>query len=381
MINSYNNASNVWAFTFLLFIGGLYTPLQDFSNVLLLVSSLVLFLIKGARSVPKNVMPLVFFCISIILSMLVSIDFNQSLIPSIYLVFLFAISVLVSVILKTKHDLLFFLRVAFWGLAILAIRNFLELDSSSMRFGGIADQPNALAVIASSSIIILHIFLELCHPRKTLFFISIILIIMNIVFLYLAASRGAIISLLFAYFGYLWFRKEGRLRRVILLSGLSLLLSFLFWPIIESSLFYERLVSLPSALGFDYNFNDSASTGESDVRVYLSNIAIEAFLQRPILGNGASTFIYFTSYVYSHSSHLEVLFAFGLAGAIPYFYFLIKNLFSSIRYRKKQPQLSSILFLLVTFFLLLGFSIPNFQAKISIVFYILMLVIPRFLTR
>jgi len=140
----------------------------------------------------------------------------------------------------------------------------------------------------------------------------------------------------------------------------------------------ERLIALPSALGLDF-FSTSSGSDVSygdDVRFDLVNTALAKFLDNPFFGNGASTFIYYSDFVYTHSSHMEILFAFGIFGFL-FFYSFLYMVIKRFWVARRRTGMSAYFISLVVYFLMIGFSFPNFQSRLSIPIYITLLLMPK----
>lgn len=332
------------------------------------------------KIIGNNSVILILLIFSVLLSLLLSIDFKQSLIPSIYLCYLFFIAIVMAENIQNIVLLERFIFYTILGFLIFNFRNFFA-DFSDIRFSGVTGQPNALGLVAGTGVAITILYLYICNNigyfQKIITF-SVLFSGMYLVLI--SGSRGAFISLIVAiiYLSLKNFIKNIKFILIICMAGI--IAYNVFYETINQSPIYNRLLALPSAVGFNLpsaNVERDYEAAADDTRLNIADQAIEGFLAHPIWGNGISTFSHYSDFVYTHNSYLEIFYSLGIIGGFLYVLFLFKFLFIKITYEKSDLLIKKLVKgknFIIIYFIIAGFSIPNFQNKSQIAIYTILLI-------
>ena len=167
--------------------------------------------------------------------------------------------------------------------------------------------PISLGHYAVTSIIISCYFIFFANKKKYLIFYFSVGFV-GVVCLFLTASRGPLVSLIFIITLLLYASKTKLLYKLFafMFSICSILAAYLV-----SITYFNSLVAR-----FDVNLGNDG--GEGEVRVFLWKLAVDKFLNSPILGSNTTT-----SYGYVHNMTLEILMSLGVFGIVSYLYFCI----------------------------------------------------------
>jgi len=369
-------------------IASLYTPLDAATLLLPLCFLLFPSSYKSQIYLTGPGLALFGFATIVALSLFLSIDFSQSLVPSLYLILILFNSVLLGKSITSTSELrrlIFFCCAAF---LLIGVRNIFAPNEGIFRAGGIAGQPNALGLLSGTGVIIssIYIFLFSSSSSKLAKIIAFTSIGINLYWLLQSASRGAIISAILTII-YLIFSRHSLSKRIFLIiAAFGIALILLNMRAIQEAPAVQRMLSLPAAVGLDLHLPSIASedfrAASDDIRLDLVKQAFKGFLDSPWLGNGAGVFSHYSSFVYTHTTYLEILFSYGLCGISLFFWFLYTGLHSHRMPKLSEPKLlntykilNSAKLALIIFFLLSGISIPNFQSKTQIPLYMLIIAI------
>lgn len=377
-ISKNNTINNFACLSIFILISTLYSKL----DILAYIAFFLLFSIVLATGKFKSInrIEAIFsaLILSTIFSLLTSIDLSLSLIPSIYFLFIIIFSLTLGKSVKCIVDFEKILFFSVLGFVALNLRSFFG-DFSSIRFSGVAGQPNALGLISGTGFVISVAYLYLFAQSRKLSKLMAILAILTSLFLIISSgSRGAIISILAALL-YLFLKNvRNNFKAIVLISVLLTTIIVIFYDKIVELPLYSRLLAVPSALGLNLGGNNieaEFANAADDTRIDIANIAFGAFLNRPVFGNGINTFSYFSEFVYTHNSYLEILFSQGVLGSLFYGLFILYSLIvaskSKCDFYKKLVRAKKFV---VIYFILAGFSIPNFQNKSQIVIYLFILI-------
>ena len=117
--------------------------------------------------------------------------------------------------------------------------------------------------------------------------------------------------------------------RIIVILGIIGVIAFKNIPWLQET-FGQRMLAI---------FDDSIEDSSSDFRDIFRGIALIAFLDKPILGNGYDAFCIINEQItgikaYSHCNYLELLCDYGIIGFVLYYFNYIKSFIASLVYRK-----------------------------------------------
>lgn len=183
-----------------------------------------------------------------------------------------------------------------------------------------------------------------------------LIVAVNLLFMYLifsSGSRGVVLSLIFTIVAIYFFpfdNERGGIRmkswRSLLILLGAILIGIYFWNILD---FFNTVLKTAgiTIYGLDrtveYHKAGDVLTGRDNI----VEIAWSAFLQKPLLGHGVSTFPDFTNDVYPwiHNSVIQLLFD----GGIVLFLLVIYPLFRSIKYWFRACSFDDYIMVLVLF--------------------------------
>lgn len=361
----------------------LYSNIDFIVYITFAILFFTLIFLGSFRSINKAQLVFLSLLVSFVLSLLASIDINASIIPTIFFMFLIFYSISLSRSIETLDDIERFMFYALMGFILFNIRN-LTAPSSTLRFVGVVGQPNALGLVSATSLVLGISYLYLFSSyRNTSKFVSLSVILSSSILVVLAGSRGAIVAVLTA-FSYLILKNIKYNIKITfgLIISFILLINIFQQQIVESPL-YSRVLAIPAAIGLDAPNTDidiKYRSASDDIRVDIANTAIKGFLDKPILGNGLNTFQYYSDFVYTHSTVLEVLFTLGLFGSF-IFLFII---FLSLKVKSKGEDVLLDRFFVIKNFILIYYivtalSIPNFQNKSQIIIYVFIIYVVEIL--
>lgn len=377
-INKNDINNNIACLSVFILISTLYSGLDAIAYGAFTLLFLTLILLGSITSMTRAEVVFSLLILSTIFSLLTSIDFELSLLPSVYFLFVLLASVAISKSVNSLHSFEKLLFASLLGFIIFNLRNFSE-DFSSLRFSGVVGQPNGLGLISGTGFTISTIYMYLFpKSRKIYKLVSLIVILTSFFLVISSGSRGALVSILIPLM-YLFIKSiKNNFKTIIVLSiSLFFVLNIFHDKLIQLPI-YNRLLALPMALGWNIvnnNIDAEFATAADDTRVNLANIAFEAFLDKPIFGNGANTFSYFSEYVYTHNTYLEIIFSQGLVGTLAYTGFLIIILIKKPKYKNQlSVRMNKSKNFVLIYFILAGFSLPNFQNKSQIIIYSFLLI-------
>ena len=350
----------------------------------------ILFCISSIR-VKINILVIfyIYFIVLLLVSLFWALNLNNSLIHTFFVCLIF-ISILYFyfIIFNDNNKIKQFMFVIIIGSLIVNFRNlYLYVsDISSLRFGGVAEHPNALALMSSTFAVIsvLYLFLyNVFYKKKIIILFSLFL---SMFFLFVSGSRGGIISfIIFSAMIYFSFTRVLNLKFIFIFILISLLILYNFSYILEQP-FFQRILLLPQALGIDY-FNYIPENSEyrfaaDDSRVVLADIAINKFLENPLTGYGVNSFGYFSEYNYTHNNFLEILFSLGIFGVILFYLPLLIIFLHTFTLRNDLiNKYIKALRALIMYYVISGMSIPNFQSKVQLFIVVLILCFYSFIIK
>ncbi|WP_199507184.1 MULTISPECIES: O-antigen ligase family protein [unclassified Psychrobacter] len=361
----------------------LYSNIDFIVYITFAILFFTLILLGRFRSINKAQLIFLSLLVSFVLSLLASIDISSSIIPTIFFIFLIFYSISLSRSIETLDDIERFMFYALMGFILFNIRN-LTAPSSTLRFVGVVGQPNALGLVSATSLVLGISYLYLfSNYRNISKFVALSVILSSSILVVLAGSRGAIVAVLTA-FSYLILKNIKYNIKITLglIISFILLINIFQQQIVESPL-YSRVLAIPAAIGLEAPNTDidiKYRSASDDIRIDIANTAIKGFLDKPILGNGLNTFQYYSDFVYTHSTVLEVLFTLGLFGGF-IFLFII---FLSLKVKSKGEDVLLDRFFVIKNFILIYYivtalSIPNFQNKSQIIIYVFIIYVVEIL--
>jgi len=317
----------------------------------------------------------ILFMIFTCMSLIWTINFYNSLVQT-FFIFFICLSILIFYWYlkednKKVEKFIFFIILASF---LINLRNLIILFLGGLdfvRFGGVAEQSNALALLSSTFCIIsvTYLYMYECNIfRRNIVYLSLFI---SLFFLVISGSRGGVISFLI-FLIILYFSKFSNFLNLKFLAIISLLFFiFIFnFSYISQLPFFQRLLLLPQALGFeffDYEYDASLRMAADDTRINLADIALAKFSEKPLLGYGIYSFGYFSEFSYTHNNFLEIIFSLGVFGILlfyfPFLYILLKTFLIKDKLLDKYKM---ILRALIIYYFVSGMSLPNFSSKIQL---------------
>ena len=369
------NLLNFTLFSVFLLISTLYSVI----NIIFFPLVFILFFLLCSSSVKLKInIPILFlilFMIFTCMSLIWTINFYNSLVQTFFIFFIFlSILVFYWFIKEDNSKIEKFIFYIILASFVINIRNLIFLFLGGLdfvRFGGISEQSNALALLSSTLCVVSVTYL---YVYKSDFFkrnIAYLSLFISLFFLVISGSRGGVVS--FAIFLLvLYFSKFSNFLNLKFLATTFLLfLIFVFnFNYISQLPFFQRLLLLPQALGFeffDYEYDAALRMAADDTRINLADIALAKFFENPLLGYGIYSFGYFSEFSYTHNNFLEIIFSLGLFGVslfyFPFFYIFIKTFLIKNVFLNKHIM---ILRALIVYYFVSGMSLPNFSSKIQL---------------
>lgn len=367
-------------------VATLYSPF----NIIFfpLVTILVVLFIFSEKKLKINIPIATYFLFIIFLltSLLWTIDLYNSFTQTLFIGLLFISLIIFRQYIGSDFQKIEkFLFILILAGSILSLRNLFDfiLNKDGMRFGGIVEQSNGLALLCSSLSVFSLVHLYLFSFNKTKMIVCYLVLVSSVFYIVVSGSRGGLISLLiFCFFIFVSFNKVLNIKFILFLSSLILLFYFNFERLSEM-VFFQRILLLPQAMGMDLydvspvsrEFNSAAN----DIRTELADIAIEKFLENPVLGHGINSFSFFSEYNYTHNNFLEIIFSLGIVGAILFYFPLIYIFIRTFVINSKFIKFVKVLRALILYYIISGMSLPNFQSKIQLFVLILILSLYAFI--
>lgn len=182
----------------------------------------------------------------------------------------------------------------------------------------------------------------------------------------MSGSRKVLVMLFIGIFIIMLVKKRDSknvIKQALVLMAAGLVFYIAYYVISENEIFSvvsERFTALIDGLlgkgELDYS---------SNMRFKMMEIGFEAFLEKPILGNGVySSYAYFGTY--SHNNFVEILMNTGIAGFIIFYMPYYKNLKAFIKTDKKDNMYGIMLFLIL-WILFGGFGMITYYSKYEMV--------------
>jgi|26BtaG_2_1085354.scaffolds.fasta_scaffold03053_6 O-antigen ligase len=377
-INKNNTVNNIACLSIFILISTLYSSLDILAYIAFFLLFSVILATGKFKSINRIEVIFSALILSTMFSLIGSIDLSLSLVPSIYFLFIIIFSLTLG---KSAVCIVDFEKILFFSVLGFIVLNLRSLfgDFTNVRFSGVAGQPNALGLISGTGFVISVAYLYLFAQSRRLSKPMAVLAISTSLFLIISSgSRGAIISILVALL-YLFLKNvRNNFKAIVSISVLLTTILVVFYDKIIELPLYSRLLAVPSALGLNLGGNNieaEFANATDDTRIDIASTAFGAFLSSPIFGNGINTFSYFSEFVYTHNSYLEILFSQGLFGIILYGSFILYSLMDRSKNEKVffKKLVRSKKFVII-YFIFAGFSIPNFQNKSQIVVYSFILI-------
>lgn len=363
-------------------VASIYSGLEMvFFPALVLMCALMFYQRRLAGFCTLNCFYLI-FSVYVIYSILWTYNSGDGVKASFYVFFLYlTVFFLVALIAGRLLNIKVFLWFCILGFLVVNVRNILSPAEEIYRLGGVAGQPNTLGLISSAGAILSFFYFSL-FSRQCSRIEKVILVCtftLSIYFLVRSGSRGAFISLVVPIILYsLRFKYLLRPRHLVfILSAVVLAAAFIIK--FSDAPLLSRLLLLPNALGID--LATGASVGQDyknsadSSRVWIAELALTKFMDRPILGHGVGSFGYMSEFSYTHNAYLEMIFTLGIVGMLlfygPLVYMFLYSFSSRVVATDKDMAVA--LRCLIVYFILAGLSIPNYQNKTQI--YILVLIV------
>lgn len=331
----------------------------------------------------------IYFIFMLLLSLFWTVNFNNSFIHTIFVCLICVTIILFYFIINDSLEKIEkFIYTIVIASILVNFRNFYFLvnDGINLRFGGVADHPNGLALMSSTFAVINIVYLLLYKVSLNKKIIILFSLLLSLFFLIISGSRGSIIS--FVIFVFLACFSFSRIMnfKFILISILTIFFTILNISYIIEQPFVQRIILLPQALGidvFEYTpISNEYRFAAEDSRIVLANIAITKFLENPLTGYGINSFRYFSEYNYTHNNFLEILFSLGFFGVILFYLPLVIIFLHTFTLKNSSiDKYIKVLRALIVYYIISGMSIPNFQSKVQLFIVVLILCFYSFIIK
>ena len=254
------------------------------------------------------------------------------------------------------------------GAFLLALFIFLDnfesiITLSFDRIGGAFGNVNTIGMIFALSVLIAFYFSLFKRRYKLL---NVVLVVISFAFVVLSGSRGALFTSVIAILLISFFRFNGRMRIIFILSiiAVAVLCVLLFQLPVFADLKMRIFSSVISLLT-----GGNSGDASSNQRLMMLEEGLYLWLRSPIFGNGFDSFGRISNQlVYSHSNLSELLSNMGLLGTViwylPFFYLVFAS-------RKSRLIVLNLVFLLSavvlsSFFSVLYLDKPFFVAATAL---------------
>lgn len=333
------------------------TIIKNFSMYFCIGSGLIAIISENntiSRVVTKFTKWCMIFACVILVSMIYApnIDYSiqYALLP--FLIQFALLFVLENIVLRKGFD--WFANIfIMYGIVIITLSFVLYAPDlfSGHRFGytrGI--NPNELMI---NLIIPITFLIYKAMNKKAKSQISWFFIILGVVIMLCSGSKKSLLAISIFLLIFIINAKSTQQRFKIILVVIIMLL-LLIYAIFNIDFLYQsigrriELLLLAKKGLVDDQYTD-------EIRFRMRELALNMFLDHPILGNGAEAFREKSGYnTYSHNTYTEILCSYGIVGTILFFYFPIKNLIICIRNAIYRPELKNAIMicLLLDFFVL-----------------------------
>ena len=163
------------------------------------------------------------------------------------------------------------------------------------------------------------------------------------------------------------FKDKIKYLRIIIIVGLIAVIAFMNIPWLQET-FGQRMLAV---------FDDSIEDGSKEFRKIYRGLALLAFLDRPILGNGLDAFCVINEKItgmklYSHCNFTELLCDYGIVGFIIYYFNYIRFLITGFIHRKDKLALLAVYSVLPVLVIEYG-QITYYQPVPQVIFVMLFL--------
>jgi hypothetical protein len=166
--------------------------------------------------------------------------------------------------------------------------------------------PISIGHIAASGIILIAVEYTYSHKYKLIKYLPFLIVLL--LALFMAASRGPIISLLIVL-GYLFTNKVRRsFKNIFVIIPLVIAVVYISFELLEStsSILFDRM-----------KIDVGTNVNEGEARIFLWYIGLQEFLTNPIIGGHTTTI-----YGYPHNILIEILMSMGIIGFSLFFWIL-----------------------------------------------------------
>ncbi|MCX0339646.1 O-antigen ligase family protein [Acinetobacter radioresistens] len=370
------NINLIIGFLFFLIVSTLYSLVNIIFFPCIVFIFILFLLFKNSKNIDTPSLLYIIFSFWVLGSLTWSVNYLNSLVGTIFLFLLYLGIVFLYLSFKSNIFLLSqTIYLIILASLILNFRNlylYIFISNDGPRFSGIAEQPNSLGLLSSTFCvtIIIYNYLFGQYNSKYKNYVCYIALLFSIFFLFLSGSRGSLLSVLVpSIYILINFKRILRIKYILLFSSVVFLF-FIFYNKISNLIFFQRILLLPQALGFNIGnpveVSEDLEAAGDDSRLNIAQIVLENFYNNPILGYGISSFKYFSNFVYTHNTFLEIMFSLGLVGLILYYFPLLFIFFKSFSFNKDNRISKSIRGLFI-FILLSGMAIPSFQSKTQVI--------------
>ncbi len=253
------------------------------------------------------------------------------------------------------------------GLYIM-VRYKIDLSSAKYLWQVIGNRQQREETLYMCSIILLFAFLAGKNFRISL---SLPLLAINVFALAITFSRGYWITTVAGIFGLIFFLRGSARRRIVMMSGLALLLGITVGIIILPRVFGEFLTGLAERAG---SISADALTIRS--RLAESEVVLHEISTSPVVGYGPGALFSFYDIItnvtirtwYIHNGYLFLLFKFGIVGFVMFFAMYAKRISALLSlWRRKstlgENALVSALLVISLMMLFISFTSPQFFDK------------------
>lgn len=176
-----------------------------------------------------------------------------------------------------------------------------------------------LALSYSGALVAALIFYQFIFQKKKFWSLlfSIITLLLSLTLIFMGASRGAIVAVIFSLILILMFT-QGK-NKIYLITSIALLTPVVIYIMeLTGSELFGRVT-------------DTIDSGDTSGRETLWNDALQEFYSYPFLGGQIEV-----SGIYPHNIFLELLMATGVVGFLMFFIILVKSLFNGVKISKQN---------------------------------------------
>lgn len=339
---------------------------------------LVLFVFGSLVATPKLHKDIAFFYLAFFVlfssaSTLIGGNVSSGFFAIIYFLFVVFSAFLTKELILRNEILSYFFMAVSTAALIVFLRSVFFSVNQGYRYSGITGQENSFGFVAStfailtlfSSYYFYYLYDKKYKYSATIY--SLLALALSSLLVWLSGARGPLITVFLCAIYFSVISAKNKFKIALTLVVCLVLLVPFFKDAILMSVSFNRIMAVPSALGFDVNYNYKVEIGgaSDDVRMLLAIEVIELVKERPFLGYGPLNFGNYTDtpFLYTHSNYLELLFSYGVLGTLFYILFIMSRLrlSSFLDYFKRPDFNSRVTFTLFLFFIFSGFSYPTYS--------------------